>query len=216
MQVRIVIIDENMLPRIAIYFSKRKKIFYFLFWVVFLLGIFVNSKECRNVKISFDASVGFSKSNNRVGQLYFDTGSGFNEKESVKFHYFNGNPDQFYHYSIVLPVCEFNRLRFDPLQDSGNITIMNLLIGRGHITEMETSKDNIKLIPINAIESIRYDDNGIEIRSNGEDPYLAISINNSFFSISNILSIINQMEIDKLIAGFLFLISFSLLIVIFV
>ncbi len=61
-----------------------------------------------------------------TAQLYFDTGKGFNERESVTANVSTGT--RFQTLSFALPAAKIWQLRFDPLATAGTVSIRNVRI----------------------------------------------------------------------------------------
>jgi hypothetical protein len=60
-----------------------------------------------------------------MAQLYYDTGSGMNEADSVRLPVEGGNRDV--DYKFRLPPGTYSFLRFDPTDRAGNVMILSRL-----------------------------------------------------------------------------------------
>jgi len=191
----------------------NKKIGLFVFWVVFLGLIYLMNRTPEKIRLEFDLALHHSKSENPIGQFYYDTGNGFNEKESKILQYIEDTKGRFYHYSIVFPVQDINRLRFDPLPGAGLVRMKNIIIRKNYPIKIVFEDIEHSLVPMNAIESVRGADNIITIVTNGPDPFFQIVEDPFVISFSDVTAFFRyvSVSIDKMVAGILSLLLLSIL-----
>ncbi len=186
-----------------------KKILLFLFWIGFLSAIYFYNIDRKTIRIDFDAAIFESDYTDEMGQFYFDTGKGFNEKQVVAFKYHNLQVGQFGHYSIKLPVIGVKRLRFDPLKAKGRLTIKNLIVRKYYPFKISLAVSPEQVVPLHSIDFVRTSNSDINILSNGEDPYLMVFQGIPYRSRSFINGFLQEIAWDKLFAGILGLVLLS-------
>ncbi|MBL7205247.1 MAG: DUF2142 domain-containing protein [Desulfobacteraceae bacterium] len=167
-----------------------------LFLVLSAGAVFFNAKR---TWIDFDLAL-HSAQGIPAGEFYFDTGNGFNEHETVKFHYFQPCDGQFHHYSIGLPtIYTIRRLRFDPLQDQGVITIKNIVVQKQRPIVFNYAARSDTLIPQNAIHSIDISVKGITITTDGKDPCLILSNHFAPYSALSVEGLLDEPGLNFLV-----------------
>lgn len=118
--------------------------------------------------------IDFSCDQTCIPKIYYDTGSGFNETQSLFQNY--KNPNQTQTLAFALPLIENISLRFDPADFAANFEI-------GRITY--SFKDDVRELdlalikPLHDIAKIRKSDTGVTIKSRrgAKDPALEIRLN---------------------------------------
>ena len=188
----------------------RRSLF-ILFWVGFLLFVYISNKTPKGISIVFDIAILQSKSDKNSGNLYLDTGKGYNESE-VKEIYYSQDNTQFEHYSFELPF-NIKRLRIDPLQTGGIVEIRNIKVRK--YMDIKTGDGKDALIPIHAIGRILEPQNGvIRVEMLDNDPYLEFSKEFFEYSWFDFSKYVLSHDADKLIAGFSFLLLFPILLLV--
>lgn len=182
----------------------------FAFWAVFLLMIVQLNRTPENFEIEFEIDVIDSSSVKQPkGELYYDTGRGFNENQTIKFFYRMNDTGKPQRYKLPLPVRNIVKLRFDPLPDKGTIAINSLsFLGECPVC-LDIAKLKNDLKPIHSIESIRLENNTLTIASNGPDPHLLLLDSPSLGTVFCFFYRIMDLPADKLISGLLALILMS-------
>ena len=163
--------------------------------------IYESNKDPVKARIEFDIALHRVEGNLSQGAFYFDTGRGFNEREILKFNYYQSVDGQFAHYSLRLPSQAIERLRFDPLPAAGVVTIKNIILTRYFPKKMVFSDQNNDVVPLHAIQKIEKNGPECLIVANSDDPYLVFTNGNTEVSIFDIDDIMNYMGIDKFLSG---------------
>ena len=86
-------------------------------------------------QFEFDLALGSNTIfENETWTIFYDTGRGFNPIELFEMPYSkNIAPHEFQHHVVTLPtVNTIKRLRFDPLQGPGVVSLKNLKVHRYH------------------------------------------------------------------------------------
>ncbi len=118
-----------------------------------------------------------------MAKLYFDTGSGVSEKESVGARI--KSDQRFHHYWFQLPQGEIRHLRFDPLTVAGTLTVATMEI----IDAFDNSRRAVDFHQLKALHQIR----SIEIHDrkativtveNANDPQISVPFDFSSFRSS--------------------------------
>ena len=112
---------------------------------------------------------------NSIAQLYYDTGKGLNEQESIAVNVSNGNSFQILQFN--LPTDTIYYLRFDPIRGEGAFEIKNVKIG-------DSALQTIQKIDLHSIEQLQQIEQ-FEIKNeiacgfttrNGNDPMLYFNL----------------------------------------
>lgn len=160
------------------------------FFTAIVLGIcttfFHYNKIHKDVILSFDMAI-VSDLGTANSQIFYNTGDGYNEKESFRQPVLCDGKYHPLRYRLILKNGHY--LRLDPLNGKGRIRIKNI--------EFSFFYENI-IIPINykkitqtnQIEAIEVDDQGIlslETTADASDPYLLIpSLNKKPYNIFSV------------------------------
>ena len=179
---------------------------------VALSTIFLNLKDLvprwyssfifKEIKIEFDLALHETDGSQEEGWFYYDTGKGFNETESVKFKYSKKVDGQFQHYAVIFkPGKPVFRLRFDPLQGEGYITIKNIVVGCYLPKELNLSPSKHNWLAYKSIEKIIHTSKGIEIVTNGRDPHLLIVDNLSEYCQKDIFGFVQNISWFRIMAA---------------
>lgn len=98
-------------------------------------------------------------------QIFYDTGSGFNEKESIRKNI--GNNTRF-----VVPESRISRFRIDSGSKPGVIEINKICLTSGKDILCFSGEELVKYFkPVNHISSFELIDNNLKIHSTGNDPH---------------------------------------------
>jgi glucan phosphoethanolaminetransferase (alkaline phosphatase superfamily) len=74
--------------------------------------------------------------------FYYDTGSGFSDRQKSCFSYNRQPLNQFHTYQIVLPARQtIRQLRFDPLAEPGVVALRDLVIGRYRFSRVDIGRE---------------------------------------------------------------------------
>jgi len=118
-----------------------------------------------NLWLEFDVAVEHPS----MAQLFWDTGSGFNEKESVSRDY--NLKSGFHVLRFPLPGIPFRGLRFDPLIAQGNLDVRQIRI-------VDATRETLRVVPLSSLRGtnqiaeikIKGDDLIIRTAPGGDDP----------------------------------------------
>ncbi len=167
--------------------SRIFKIFIGTLWLILYSVVLLEYKEIKLKStpftvLNFDIAVLEKSAPIERAVFYYDTGLGFNGNELVVCDY---SPDQrkgFKHYSVKLRTHKrISRLRFDPLDGDGIVTLKNLAIKQYIEKKVDFSQFNSKKsIPVN-IENVRTTKNSITIVAKGRDAHLVLVNNFSLY-----------------------------------
>ena len=187
----------------------KKKTALFIFWVVFFSSIYLLNKPQTSIRLDFQVALHNADDDDRTGVFYYDTGKGFNEKQSVKIRYDQDTDGLFYPYSIGFPVSNIQQLRFDPLFGEGGVSLKDLTITKYSPKRIDFSLTQNSIKPLHSIQELIISSDEVKIISNGEDPHIMLSKNPAGFSIADVPYLVSDTEIDKVIAGILALVLLS-------
>jgi hypothetical protein len=187
----------------------RKKTALFIFWVVFFSSIYLLNKPQANIRLDFQVALHNAGDNDRTGAFYYDTGKGFNEKQSVKVSYYQETDGTFYPYSVGFPVANIQQLRFDPLFGEGSVSLKDLTITKYNSKRIDFSLTRDSIKPLHSIQELIILSDELKIVSNGEDPHIMLSKNPAGFSIADVPYLVSYTEMDKVMAGILALVLLS-------
>ncbi len=149
----------------------------FLCYLLLLTAVALYLDNTGKTRIDFDLALHQTQETAK-GEFFFDTGDGFREKETIKFYYHQDANNQYKHHSIYLPTRKkIKRLRFDPLQERGVVTIKNIVVQKLDNPLLHFSP--IKSVPVagKGIRTINTFVNGLSIYMDKDDPHL-ILLNN--------------------------------------
>ncbi|HWR39069.1 MAG TPA: hypothetical protein VN611_06185 [Patescibacteria group bacterium] len=110
-----------------------------------------------------------------IGQVYFDTGEGFNERESVSFHL---RPAPETMYTLPLPSKPIRSIRIDPMERPGYFHIQALTLSAGGRSDVwPLAELSTRLQPLTQVEILPAgaEISGLSGRSTGNDPALVTS-----------------------------------------
>lgn len=130
--------------------------------------------------LSFQATMKISAKPWQIAQIYLDTGHGYSEGKSVAINL--RSDGAFHDYQFLLPHKTIYHIRFDPLQNDGNVIIRELKIidGSGRIHERFLVS---ALKPLYQIKSVEYTDKelNILIQSGANDPQMDLVLKQPLF-----------------------------------
>ncbi|MEW5784942.1 MAG: hypothetical protein AB1767_07700 [Bacillota bacterium] len=107
-----------------------------------------------------------------TGQLFYDTGSGYRETDSILF--FVESTEEFESYQFNLPRGKINSIRIDPLMREGNFAIRSITVKTGGDQQILVEEElREALISLNQVE-LSYKNGEVHGISTGEDPYFGI------------------------------------------
>jgi len=124
--------------------------------------------------VSFDVVLNSIPEGTQRGSLYFDTGRGFNPAEVVVFTYplIVGKPK---HYQIKMPsVRPIRRLRFDPLDGKGEVSIKNMTVKKYREKNVLFVENDLNGAKNDSISKIVVQGSTLTITSIGGDPYFVL------------------------------------------
>ncbi len=131
--------------------------------------------EIPPTKLDFDISLIEVNGDKNRGVFYYDTGEGFNKDEVVVFSYSQPQDSGFKHYSISLFTHKkIVKLRFDPLDTAGKVTIKNLVVHRYSDKEVSFFQKDIDSYKKNSIGNIQVTPESVTITAIGDDPYFVL------------------------------------------
>ena len=136
---------------------------FFIAYAAFCL-VYILSLQYIPVTVSIEMKASASD----TGQLFYDTGTGYREADSLWFSV--DEPDQFKSYHLKLPGAKFTSLRIDPLTREGTFAVRSVSITamNYHLKlDGELLRDALK--PLNQVELI-YRDGLVHGVSTGIDP----------------------------------------------
>ena len=123
---------------------------------------------------SYALEAWLSSSTDSNAQVYFDTGTGFNEAQSVRSALLANT--HLVPYLFPLPPGTYRSLRFDPLDSAGSVVVRSMRIID---TRRQFSHPILptELVPAHEIKSVRIVGPDLEIKTepNARDPYLTIA-----------------------------------------
>ena len=187
----------------------KKKTALFIFWVVFFSSIYLLNKPQTSIRLDFQAALHNADDDDRTGVFYYDTGKGFNEKQSVKIRYYQETDGLFYPYSVGIPVANIQQLRFDPLFGEGGVSLKDLTVTKYYPKKIDFSFTRNSIKPLHSIQELIISRDEVKIISNGEDPHIMLSKNPAGLSIADVPDLVSHTEMDKVIAGILALVLLS-------
>ncbi len=196
----------------------QKTLFLFFIFSIFFLSICIFYKPIRSLEVCLDITIHLSKINRPSAEFYYDTGNGFNETEMVKLIYPFNYKGKRKRYCVRIPTDKhIKKLRFDPLPGEGKITIENVLINRYTTRNIEyNSTQKSTFIPLNAIKQINALSKGVEIITNGDDPYLVLAKDIKMEYLEFFKELVSfPINLEKLFSGVLTLILLSFLCTLF-
>jgi hypothetical protein len=122
---------------------------------------------------SFSMQISMSSSVSDMAQLFYDTGEGFSERESVTSNVVGDF--QFHTHDFALPCKTIKNLRFDPLTTSGIVSINSIAVVNGFGKSL-ASIDLHALRPANQIRAFDLKDNtlNVSVEEGANDPQLLI------------------------------------------
>jgi hypothetical protein len=108
--------------------------------------------------------------------LFYDTGSGFSEAETICFDYNRGPRTEFQSYQIILPTRRtVRRLRFDPLSERGVVALRNLVISKYRIAKVNLARELGRTIyPLHGVH-LSVESDTLVARLSPNDPYFMLS-----------------------------------------
>lgn len=125
--------------------------------------------------LSLQVTMRISAESEQIAQIFFDTGQGYSENESVAIGLTSDGA--FHDYRFLLPRKTISHIRFDPLNGAGTVMIRDLKIidGLGRIHERFSVS---ALTPLHQIQSMEYTGTAISIRthSGAQDPQMDLAL----------------------------------------
>lgn len=121
----------------------------------------------------------------RMPCFYYDTGSGFSEREKTCFEYDRKPINAFQKYRITLTTWRpVQKLRFDPLEEPGVVALRDVTASRGRYTvdPFRVAAINLArefgrtLLPLHTT-ALTLEGDTLVVRMTGGDPYLMLMIN---------------------------------------
>ena len=127
-------------------------------------------------------SVSYKSNVDSIAQLFFNTGNGYSEKESIKNKVFINT--QFQDLIFALPKEKIYGLRFDPMDSNGTIEIksIKLFMQKNSIRELLQSFDLNTLNSLHQVNLSQKENSNLIARtdSNYSDPAIEIALAKSF------------------------------------
>ncbi len=158
----------------------------FVLWAI-LLGIVVHDNKelfleryralnrVPVVILDFDIVLHEVPAGTQRGSFYFDTGRGFNPAEVVVFSYSQPAGETAKHYSISLPTKrKIFRLRFDPLDGPGKISIANFQVRKKTTKKISFVQKELEATKNHSISTIKVNGSTLTITSVGGDPHFVL------------------------------------------
>lgn len=159
-----------------------------LLWLLMFTNAFATYKNLKTLDIpatilEFDITLKKVTMDGERGVFYYDTGKGIN-KEEVKVFEYSQAPGETKHYRVPLATNKkITKLRFDPLEQEGEVIIKNLRVQRYKQVPVAFVKDEIEANPKNSIEEINVAPDTIHVKSTGKDPHFIIVDNFARFQV---------------------------------
>ena len=152
-----------------------------------------------------------SPENDDTYQLYYDTGNGFNETDSIRTEVRKNN-NTLEVINFPLPEKQIKSIRFDPGSHKGNIIIKSIKVNHNfyrlgfNLTLLKWKSENFSkhFKPLNHISNFNEKDGNVYIIASDNDPYFVLKDN-----LYNV--VIKKIIIIKICLYISFLILFSLL-----
>jgi hypothetical protein len=175
-----------------------------LILIILRMDLFLPSKLFIEVKAPADDTF----------QVFYDSGKGYNEGDSLKIHFKGG--DTFQTIRFRLPSLKIKKIRIDTGTRSGTTLIKSMCIESPFKKHCWTAQDIYKEFkPLHDISAFGIKDNLLSIESSGNDPYFEyiadfsghqVSIHKRYFLIALIpivISLLLLFYLRKSIAGFI-------------
>jgi hypothetical protein len=152
----------------------------FIFAWVALCGVILLAQRLHTpTQVSFEMAVDEAPPGIRNSMdpcLYWDTGQGFSSAQQICFDYQPRPLHQFQTYRIALATLRpIRRIRLDPLQQSGVVTLRNLIIGRYRFIDVDFEHElGHTIYPLNGVVLSR-EGQTLVAHLSTDDPYLMLS-----------------------------------------
>lgn len=152
------------------------------------------------VHIEFDLAIHEALAEPEQGELYYNTGKGFNENDTVKFTYSQDSDGTFKHYDITLNADNsISWLRFDPMQNEGRLTIKNIVVRQHHPEPLDLTQSDRSWIAYKGIkEMVPIPPKGMQITTDGNDPHLLLTDNLAAYYQRDVMDFIRYIGKTKI------------------
>lgn len=171
-----------------------KKLFVYigkLYWIFFLLFIIFFDKAytfVNTVELTLEAEVTIhNQQEDPVSEIFYSTKSEYSEDRKASFSYKNYKKGTIYPLTISIPnAYRVGGIRLDPVYNGTCVFTIHQMVLRRGLSHRNLSLDKLyhanNISGRNAIKSIQFEKEKINIYTNGEDPYLQIITNLSSFT----------------------------------
>jgi len=160
--------------------NKLYKIFIGILWLLLFGNVFAAYKDIKELDIpvttlNFDIALIDVKSDQERGSFYYDTGKGFNKDEVAVFPYLQTQGSEFKNYSVKLfTKKKIKRLRFDPLDNEGTVTIKNLIVQQYTKNNVTFSLSEIEDPEKHGIGDLSDKGDSVTVTAIGKDPHFVL------------------------------------------
>lgn len=167
--------------------SKLYKIFVCILWLILFGNVFAQYKNIKALDIpvtvlNFDIALRDVSPVQERGSFYYDTGKGFNKEEVAVFPYVQQSGEEFTHYSVKLfTKKKIKKLRFDPLDNEGTVTIKNLVVQKYSDTKVTFSQEEIEDLEKHAIGQLSVTADSVTVTAVDKDPHFVLVDNFSSY-----------------------------------
>jgi hypothetical protein len=157
-----------------------------ILWLLIFANAFATYKNLKDLDIpatvlEFDITLNSVSGESERGVFYYDTGKGFN-KDEVKVFEYKQNIGQVMHYRVPLATNkDILKLRFDPLDHKGSVTIQDLKVQRYIQNDVPFVKAEIEANPQNSIGKVAVTPRSVLVEATGEDSHFILVDNFSKF-----------------------------------
>ncbi|MFB6367607.1 DUF6056 family protein [Paenibacillus elgii] len=138
------------------------------------------------IKIEFD----FPQTD--LYQIYYDTGKGYNEKQSTTEYV-----DHLSEVYLGLPEGEIKKIRFDPSIKPGMHRIKSMTFIKNDM-QLEVSSEKLykNFLPLNHIDNVKLDGNVLEFRATGNDPNFELTGIENYMAATESLNTMSSVTIE--------------------
>ncbi|KHD10977.1 hypothetical protein PN36_24310 [Candidatus Thiomargarita nelsonii] len=156
------------------------QIFRKYFWLIlplFICCYYLISQLNSNIILGIDVDMPDELRKTEQGQIFYERkrGNGFNEKDSISFHYKQYEKGEIINVSIP-NTKKIGKIRFDPFLGKGIIIINRLIINNGLSSQTlsleKLYKSSNNFVGLHSIDNIEFKDGKVSIYCSNNDPSL--------------------------------------------